>query len=102
MQVPPRAAAAAAIAHALAGLPPHQRFNLPSSSEELRSIYGIGTTPHGQVVEELEEDYYEEVLLAHITLVPIWVCLCLYCLLILQYFRHFIWLLIICIDPILL
>ncbi|GMY15915.1 isoform 3 of syndetin, partial [Fagus crenata] len=59
-EVPPRAAAAAAIAHALAGLPPHQRFNLPSSSEELRSIYGIGTTPHGQVVEELEEDYYEE------------------------------------------
>lgn len=90
MQVPPRAAAAAAVAHALAGLPPHQRFNLSSSSEELRSIYGIGTRSQGQVVE-LEEDFYEEVLLAHITIVPIWECLCLYCVLILQYFRHFIW-----------
>lgn len=58
-EVPPRAAAAAAVAHALAGLPPHQRFNLSSSSEELRSIYGIGIRSQGQVVE-LEEDFYEE------------------------------------------
>jgi hypothetical protein len=43
----------------LAGMPPHQRFNLPSSSEELRSIYG--SIPQGHMVEELEEDFYEEV-----------------------------------------
>lgn len=90
MQVPPRAAAAAAVAHALAGLPPHQRFNLSSSSEELRSIYGIGTRPQGQVVE-LEEDFYEEVLLAYISIVPIWECFCLCCVLIVQYLMHFIW-----------
>lgn len=77
-QVPARAAAAAAVARALAGLPPHQRFNLPSSSEGLRSIYG--SIPHGQIVDELEEDFYEEVLLTYITLVPIWECLCFYCL----------------------
>lgn len=58
-QVPARAAAAAAVARALAGLPPHQRFNLSSSSEELSAIYG--SRPHGQLVEELEEDFYEEV-----------------------------------------
>ncbi|XP_022755917.1 syndetin-like isoform X2 [Durio zibethinus] len=57
-EVPARAAAAAAVARALAGLPPHQRYNLPSSSEELRSIYG--SRPQSQVVEELEEDFYEE------------------------------------------
>ncbi|XVF69047.1 hypothetical protein PTKIN_Ptkin11bG0050000 [Pterospermum kingtungense] len=57
-EVPARAAAAAAVARALAGLPPHQRYNLPSSSEELRSIYGCG--PQSQVVEELEEDFYTE------------------------------------------
>ncbi|KAK9279860.1 hypothetical protein L1049_013542 [Liquidambar formosana] len=57
-EVPARAAAAAAVARALAGLPPHQRFSLPSSSEELISIYG--SRPHGQVVVELEEDFYEE------------------------------------------
>ncbi|KAG6678991.1 hypothetical protein I3843_14G106600 [Carya illinoinensis] len=57
-EVPARVAAAAAVAHALAGLPPHQRFDLPSSSEGLRSIYGI--RPSGQVVEELEEDFYGE------------------------------------------
>ncbi|XP_028084663.1 uncharacterized protein LOC114285768 [Camellia sinensis] len=50
--------AAAAVARALAGLPPHQRYSLPSSSEELSSIYG--SKPHGQVVEELEEEFYEE------------------------------------------
>ena len=59
VQVPARAAAAAAVARALAGLPPHQRFSLPSSSEELRSIYG--SIPQGQLVEELEEEFYEEV-----------------------------------------
>ncbi|KAA8544155.1 hypothetical protein F0562_022209 [Nyssa sinensis] len=57
-EVPARAAAAAAIARALAGLPPHQRHSLSSSSEELSSIYG--SRPHGQVVEELEEEFYEE------------------------------------------
>ncbi|OMO90341.1 hypothetical protein COLO4_19229 [Corchorus olitorius] len=57
-EVPARAAAAAAVARALAGLPPHQRYSLPSSSEELRSIYG--SRPQSQVVEELEEDFYEE------------------------------------------
>ncbi|KAF5471033.1 hypothetical protein F2P56_011508 [Juglans regia] len=57
-EVPARVAAAAAVAHALAGLPPHQRFDLPSSSEGLRSIYGI--RPSGQVVEELEEGFYGE------------------------------------------
>ncbi|XP_024441108.1 uncharacterized protein LOC7473002 isoform X1 [Populus trichocarpa] len=57
-EVPARAAAAAAVARVLAGMPPHQRFNLPSSSEELRSIYG--SIPQGHMVEELEEDFYEE------------------------------------------
>ncbi|KAF2321725.1 hypothetical protein GH714_001889 [Hevea brasiliensis] len=57
-EVPARAAAAAAVARVLAGLPPHQRLNLPSSSEELSSIYG--SRSHGQVVKELEEDFYEE------------------------------------------
>ncbi|XP_011005414.1 PREDICTED: coiled-coil domain-containing protein 132 isoform X4 [Populus euphratica] len=57
-EVPARAAAAAAVARVLAGMPPHQRFNLPSSSEELRSIYG--SIPQRHMVEELEEDFYEE------------------------------------------
>ncbi|PON55339.1 Vacuolar protein sorting-associated protein 54, N-terminal [Parasponia andersonii] len=57
-EVPQRAAAAAAVARALAGLPPHQRFSLSSSSKELSSIYG--SRPHSQVVAELEEDFYEE------------------------------------------
>ncbi|XP_059314757.1 uncharacterized protein LOC132065389 isoform X2 [Lycium ferocissimum] len=57
-EVPERAAAAAALARVLAGLPPHQRYNLSSSSEELSSIYG--SKPPGQVVEELEEEFYEE------------------------------------------
>ena len=64
VQVPARAAAAAAVARALAGLPPHQRYSLPSSSEELRSIYGF--RPQSQIVEELEEDFYEEVLLGYL------------------------------------
>ncbi|KAL5130426.1 hypothetical protein HKD37_12G033493 [Glycine soja] len=62
VMVPARAAAAAAVARALAGLPPHQRYSLSSSSEELSSIYG--SIPQGQVVEELEDEFYEEVLLA--------------------------------------
>ncbi|KAJ4970113.1 hypothetical protein NE237_003212 [Protea cynaroides] len=57
-EVPARAVAAAAVARALAGLPPHQRFSLPSGSEELVSIYG--SRPSGEIVEELEEDFYEE------------------------------------------
>ncbi|KAE9620591.1 hypothetical protein Lal_00019965 [Lupinus albus] len=57
-EVPARAAAAAAVARALAGLPPHQRYSLSSSSEELSSIYG--SRPHGEVVEELEDGFYEE------------------------------------------
>ncbi|MED6206015.1 hypothetical protein PIB30_023084 [Stylosanthes scabra] len=57
-EVPARAAAAAAVARALAGLPPHQRYSLSSSSEELSSIYG--SRPNSQVVEELEDEFYEE------------------------------------------
>ncbi|PWZ12854.1 3-hydroxy-3-methylglutaryl-coenzyme A reductase [Zea mays] len=56
--VPERAAAAAAAARAIAGLPPHERINLPSNSEDLVSIYG--SNPQGQVMEELEEVFYEE------------------------------------------
>lgn len=58
-EVPARAAAAAAVARALAGLPPHQRLNLPSSSEELVSIYGSRTTGQN-TTDDLEEDFYEE------------------------------------------
>ncbi|KAF5194478.1 Syndetin [Thalictrum thalictroides] len=54
-EVPARVAAAALVARALAGLPPHQRHSLSSSSEELVSIYGSG--PRGQVVDELEEEF---------------------------------------------
>ncbi|KAD7479670.1 hypothetical protein R6Q59_008468 [Mikania micrantha] len=57
-EVPERAAAAATIARALASIPPHQRHNISSSSEELSSIYG--SAPSNQVLEELEEDFYEE------------------------------------------
>ncbi|GFP93538.1 coiled-coil domain-containing protein 132 [Phtheirospermum japonicum] len=57
-EVPARAAAAAAVARILAGLPPHQRHNLSSSSEELSSIYG--SKPQGQAVDELEKDFFEE------------------------------------------
>ncbi|RDX80237.1 Syndetin, partial [Mucuna pruriens] len=57
-EVPARAAAAAAVARALAGLPPHQRYSLSSSSEELSSIYG--SRPQIQVVEQLEDEFYEE------------------------------------------
>ncbi|KAK9061580.1 hypothetical protein SSX86_018762 [Deinandra increscens subsp. villosa] len=57
-EVPERAAAAATIARALASIPPHQRQNISSSSEELSSIYG--SVPSHQVLEELEEEFYEE------------------------------------------
>lgn len=63
LQVPARAVAAAAVARALAGLPPHQRFSLPSNSEDLVSIYGF--KPHGQTIEELEEVFYEEVFVSN-------------------------------------
>ncbi|KAM1162676.1 hypothetical protein ACFX2I_001645 [Malus domestica] len=43
-EVPSQDAAAAAVAYAIAGLPPHQRH-------------------HGQKVEEIEEEFYEELLL---------------------------------------
>lgn len=59
VQVPARAAAAAAVARALATLPPDQRLSLPSSSAELSSIYG--SSAHYPIVEELEEEFYEEV-----------------------------------------
>ncbi|GAU35375.1 hypothetical protein TSUD_57240 [Trifolium subterraneum] len=68
-EVPARAAAAAAVARALAGLPPHQRYSFSSSSEELSSIYG--SRPHGPIVDELEDVFYEEVELASLTLVSI-------------------------------
>ncbi|ONK71818.1 uncharacterized protein A4U43_C04F12710 [Asparagus officinalis] len=57
-EVPARAAAAAAVARALAGMPPHQRLALPSNSEEMVSIYGTRSQDH--VIEELEENFYEE------------------------------------------
>ncbi|KAJ3681911.1 hypothetical protein LUZ60_014484 [Juncus effusus] len=57
-EVPARAAAAAAVARALAALPPHQRISLPSSSENLVSIYG--SSPQAQNVEELEDDFFSE------------------------------------------
>ncbi|XP_057836167.2 uncharacterized protein LOC131046440 isoform X1 [Cryptomeria japonica] len=57
-EVPARAAAAAAVARALAGVPPHQRLALSSNSSGLASLYGSG--PRGQTVERLEEQFYEE------------------------------------------
>ncbi|KAJ9540508.1 hypothetical protein OSB04_027014 [Centaurea solstitialis] len=57
-EVPERAAAAATIARALASIPPHQRQNISSSSQELSSIYG--SEQRDQVLEELEEEFYEE------------------------------------------
>uniref|UniRef100_A0A803M6G5 Syndetin n=1 Tax=Chenopodium quinoa TaxID=63459 RepID=A0A803M6G5_CHEQI len=57
-EVPARAEAAAAVARALATLPPDQRLSLPSSSAELSSMYG--SRSHDPVVEELEEEFYEE------------------------------------------
>ncbi|XP_024961276.1 syndetin-like isoform X1 [Cynara cardunculus var. scolymus] len=57
-EVPARAAAAATIARALASIPPHHRQNISSSSEQLSSIYG--SEHRDQVLEELEEEFYEE------------------------------------------
>ncbi|KAI3523353.1 hypothetical protein L1887_01417 [Cichorium endivia] len=57
-EIPARAATAATIARALASIPPHHRQSLSSSSEELSSIYG--SRPRGPVVEELEDEFYEE------------------------------------------
>nr|GEV57411.1 syndetin-like isoform X1 [Tanacetum cinerariifolium] len=57
-EIPARAATAATIARALASIPQHHRQSLSSSSEELSSIYG--NTSRGQVIEELEEEFYEE------------------------------------------
>ncbi|KAL9243718.1 hypothetical protein vseg_017573 [Gypsophila vaccaria] len=57
-EVPARAAAAAAVARALATLPPDQRQSLASSSAELSSIYG--SRPNGPEVEDLEEEFYDE------------------------------------------
>ncbi|KAJ9554716.1 hypothetical protein OSB04_009330 [Centaurea solstitialis] len=57
-EIPARAATAATIARALASIPPHHRQSLSSSSEELSSIYG--STSRAQIVEELEEEFYEE------------------------------------------
>ncbi|KAM7278268.1 hypothetical protein ACFE04_005402 [Oxalis oulophora] len=57
-EVPAEAAAAAVVARALAGLPPHQRYSLSSSSTELSSIYA--SKSHGHELEELEDCFYEE------------------------------------------
>ncbi|URD95804.1 hypothetical protein MUK42_27278 [Musa troglodytarum] len=57
-EVPARAAAAAAVARALAGTPPHEKISFLSSSEEVVSIYG--SRSQGQTIDELEEDFYEE------------------------------------------
>ncbi|MCO5604362.1 hypothetical protein L7F22_058527 [Adiantum nelumboides] len=58
-EVPPRVAAAAAVARTIASLPPHQRLNIPSSAEGASSVYG--GRPHGnKVVEELEECFHEQ------------------------------------------
>ncbi|KAG7571840.1 NPH3 domain [Arabidopsis suecica] len=57
-EIPARAAAAAAVARALAGLPCDQRLSISSTATELSSIYGNRPLP--QQVEELEEGFYEE------------------------------------------
>ncbi|KAH7663045.1 Vacuolar protein sorting-associated protein 54 N-terminal [Dioscorea alata] len=57
-EVPARAIAAAAVARALAGIPPHQKLALPANSLDSVSIYASG--PQGQTTEELEEEFYEE------------------------------------------
>ncbi|XP_048631858.1 syndetin isoform X1 [Brassica napus] len=57
-QIPARAAAAAAVARALAALPPDQRLSISSTATELSSIYG--NRPPPQDVEELEQGFYEE------------------------------------------
>ncbi|XP_010510715.1 PREDICTED: syndetin isoform X2 [Camelina sativa] len=57
-EIPARAAAAAAVARALAGLPSDQGLSISSTATELSSIYGNRPLP--QQVEELEEGFYEE------------------------------------------
>ena len=69
VQIPARAAAAAAVAHAIAGLPPHRGYSLLSSSEELSSING--SRHRDQLVDELDDEFFEEVLLDRISLVSI-------------------------------
>ncbi|XP_041993947.1 syndetin-like isoform X1 [Salvia splendens] len=56
-EVPARAAAAAAVARVLAGLPPHQIHNF-SSSDGLSFI--DGSRPQDQALDELEKEFYEE------------------------------------------
>ncbi|KAJ0260158.1 DUF2451 domain-containing protein [Hirschfeldia incana] len=58
-EIPARATAAAAVARALAGLPPDQRLSVSSTATELTSIYG-NNMPPPQQVEELEEGFYQE------------------------------------------
>lgn len=57
-EVPARAAAAAAVARTIAGLPPHQRLTLPSNLEGSLSVYG--GRPRGEKPEELDDLFYEE------------------------------------------
>ncbi|KAL1209511.1 hypothetical protein V5N11_020412 [Cardamine amara subsp. amara] len=57
-EIPARAAAAAAVARALAGLPSDQRLSISSTATELNSIYGNRPLP--QQVEDLEQGFYEE------------------------------------------
>ncbi|XP_019093935.1 PREDICTED: syndetin [Camelina sativa] len=57
-EIPARAAAAAAVARALAGLPSDQGLSISSTATELSSIYGNRPLP--QQVEELEQGFYEE------------------------------------------
>ncbi|CAF2124424.1 unnamed protein product [Brassica napus] len=57
-EIPARAAAAAAVARALAALPPDQRLSISSTATELSSIYG--NRPPPQDVQELEQGFYEE------------------------------------------
>ncbi|EFH54914.1 hypothetical protein ARALYDRAFT_343860 [Arabidopsis lyrata subsp. lyrata] len=58
-EIPARAAAAAAVARALAGLPSDQRLSISSTATELSSIYGNRPLP--QQVEELEEEDFDPV-----------------------------------------
>mgnify|MGYP007105614603 CR=1 FL=1 len=59
-QVPARAAAAAAVARTIAGLPPHERLNLPSTLGGSLSVYG--GRAHGEKPDELEAEFYEQVI----------------------------------------
>ncbi|KAG2308426.1 hypothetical protein Bca52824_028174 [Brassica carinata] len=60
-EIPARATAAAAVARALAGLPPDQRLSISSTAIELSSIYGNNRPPPPpQQVQELEQGFYLE------------------------------------------